>query len=759
MAPSRKLLVISLLALAAFVATAGLTPPRTNDLFIHLTTGRLILEECRVPRVDRYSFTRAGERYVAHEWLAATFYALGERAAGTAGVIAASKLLPAMAILAALIAAFWASGADRAIALAVAVPAFALSRNRMTQDRPELFAIALLLAVIWLLLRDRRRAEEGRPDRVVFWAIPISALWANLHASFPLGVAAVLTFAAAEWADAVLGARDARARRVRTAGVTGGLVAAALLATLSPRAFAIPAALAFAAVALLFAADGAAPLFETRRLPGRKRPLRLLLLAAAMSGAVILNPRFAEIYLFPFEFTARLNTVTRYISEWQPLLGASAVSESLEASLYLVWLATWAAALALAAARGSLGRLELALLLVFGILPLRHARWLTVFALATAPALAVTLTRAREAAREGAPAAPVRRAVASALGLAGLAALCGCAYLNWRGRPDLAFTAAVSAGGVCAAAAAALAAWPRSSPRIGMGIAGAACAGLTALALAHGIPGVRGRRFEPGFQLRDLGRVTGRLASSVDSVAFMRRHAVSGRLLTQYDWAGYAIHQLWPEVRVFLDSRSEVYGDELLSLLLEMREQPEVTRRALREHQVDLVLVGYRSHPLPDRLSFNAGILDVVEDDPAWGLLYVDDGAALYARRDAARTHPLPPSLDGLRPRQLMPEALSSPDPALEAVLRRASDRAPRSSILRFALGSLLHARGADADARRELESAWAANPRQAAAPLLAAELAAASGDHAAARRWYQRTLEAAPGWAAVRRRLRSLPR
>ena len=79
MAPSRKLLAISLLALAAFVATAGLTRPRTNDLFIHLTTGGLILDECRVPRVDRYSFTAAGERYVAHEWLAASFYALPAR--------------------------------------------------------------------------------------------------------------------------------------------------------------------------------------------------------------------------------------------------------------------------------------------------------------------------------------------------------------------------------------------------------------------------------------------------------------------------------------------------------------------------------------------------------------------------------------------------------------------------------------------------------------------------------------------------------
>jgi tetratricopeptide (TPR) repeat protein len=674
-----------------------------------------------------------------------------------AGVIATSKLLPGMAIFAALIAALWACGADRAIALAVAVPVFVLSRNRMTQDRPELFAITLLLVIIWLLLRDRRRAQEGHPDRVVFWAIPIAALWANLHASFPLGVAAVLAFAAAQWADELLRARDARARLARAAGVMGGIVVAAWLATLSPPAFSLPAAAAFAAVTLLFAADGAVPLFETSDLPSRNGPLRLLALAAAMTGAVILNPQWAEIYLFPFEFTAGVNTVTQHISEWQPLLQASSASESLELSLYLVFLATWAAALALAAARGCLGRLELALLLVFGILPLRHMRWMALFALATAPALAATLTRARAAAHEGVPATPARRAVSSALAVAGLAALCGCLYFNVQGRHDLVFTAVVSVSAVCAGTAVALAAWPRSNRRIGMGIAGAVCAGLTVLALAHGIPGVRGRRFEPGFQLRGLGRVGGRLAISADSIAFMRRHAVSGRLLTKYDWAGYAIHELWPAVRVFLDSRSEVYGDELLSLLLEMRNQPESTRRALREYDVDLVLAHYRPAPFPNRMKFNAGILDVVENNPDWGLLYLDDGAALYARRDASRANPLPPFLEGLQPRRLTQAALSSPNPALEAILRRARDRAPQASILRFALASLLHARGADAEARRELEAAWEANPLQPAAPFLAAELAEARGADEAARRWYERALEAAPGWVTARRRLRSL--
>ena len=75
----RMLRTLSVLALAALVLSAGLTRLRTNDVFIHLVTGGLILDERSVPSTDRYSFTTPGARYVTHEWLAATGYAIGER--------------------------------------------------------------------------------------------------------------------------------------------------------------------------------------------------------------------------------------------------------------------------------------------------------------------------------------------------------------------------------------------------------------------------------------------------------------------------------------------------------------------------------------------------------------------------------------------------------------------------------------------------------------------------------------------------------
>ena len=82
-----------MLALLAYLATAGFIPLITNDTYLHLTTGRLILEQASIPQSDAYSFTALGNRYVTHEWLAAVLYALAEKVGGPQAVVVAGKLV------------------------------------------------------------------------------------------------------------------------------------------------------------------------------------------------------------------------------------------------------------------------------------------------------------------------------------------------------------------------------------------------------------------------------------------------------------------------------------------------------------------------------------------------------------------------------------------------------------------------------------------------------------------------------------------
>src|SRR5260370_13969084 len=48
------------------------------------------------------------------------------------------------------------------------------------------------------------------------------------------------------------------------------------------------------------------------------------------------------------------------------------------------------------------------------------------------------------------------------------------------------------------------------------------------------------------------------------AVAFLQSSAQPQRIFVYYDWGGYAIWKLYPEYRVFVDGRADLYGDGLL---------------------------------------------------------------------------------------------------------------------------------------------------------------------------------------------------
>jgi hypothetical protein len=729
-------------ALLLLVATAALSPLDTNDVWIHLVTGRLVLEEGEVPRVDRYSFVTAGRRYVAHEWLAATLYAAAERLGGEWAVVVAGQLLPALAAVAALCLALRASGAPAGLGLPLAVLALGVARSRLFA-RPELLALPILLLFLALLWRDREASRRGRRTRALWLLLPLETLWANLHGSFVLGPVLVLVFAAAEALEAGLRAGGERARRTRRAAVALGLLAAAALATRRPPAFGLAAAALLAAGSALFWAGAAAGLVRLPAAAPRQGLARLLGLAALLVAAALANPRGAELLLFPFEFTTGASAITRLVNEWQPLLSSAYAQGSLRLHAFLGFAAVGCAALALAARRACLGLLELGLLLAFGLLALCHERWIGTTALLTAPALASLLAAARAASR--APGA-VERGAGLVLGLAALAAAAR-ALLGVRPEPgDSLFAAALLALLACGALAVALAWRPRWPLRLGAVAAGGVALALALLAGARGLPERPG---QPDWAW--LQPDPARLGPSLEArpaIDFLAREGIEGRLFTEYAWAGYAIHETWPRITVFLDSRSEVHGEALLQEHRRARARTEAARETLALWDVDLALVRFR--PWPRRRQPSPGMLEALRRDPAWELLFVDDRSVLYARHRPGRALPEPLGLDPLFEPGRRP-------PPPEAVLRGALRRAPRSAFLHYLLADRLLEEGRTAEALAVLEAGWRVDPGYAALPLRAGRVALRAGDGAAARRWLERALEAEPGAEAARRALARL--
>ena len=169
------------LCLVALVLAVGVNPLSNNDIWMHITTGRLILERHAVHTVDEYSFTRTGAPYVAHEWLAQVAFAILYALGGVGALIALKPIaLAAAAGLVALtarelgagpVAAFWGS------VLAI------VSMTSHLYTRPHLFTFVGLAASGWLLARRRRG------DRRAVWALAgLEMIWVNLHGGFALGI-------------------------------------------------------------------------------------------------------------------------------------------------------------------------------------------------------------------------------------------------------------------------------------------------------------------------------------------------------------------------------------------------------------------------------------------------------------------------------------------------------------------------------------------------------------------------------------------
>ncbi len=187
-------LLLTLIAILA--AAASLTPIRNYDYWWHLKAGEWILEHRAVPRVDPFSFTRAGAPWVDHEWLSQALLFLGHRTIGPEALVFLKAI--GVALLCVVMAAHLRRAGCGAAAGAALLMTTLLGAAVRLDVRPELATLLLAPLLVDVALRARER-EDGR------WLLlvpPIVILWANLH---PGAVVAPVLLAAG-WAGTAIAA-------------------------------------------------------------------------------------------------------------------------------------------------------------------------------------------------------------------------------------------------------------------------------------------------------------------------------------------------------------------------------------------------------------------------------------------------------------------------------------------------------------------------------------------------------------------------
>ena len=193
------------------------TPIDDPDLWQHLLVGKALWILRAIPHTDLWTWPNRGEPYVLPSWgfraLLWPFWIAG----GMWGLYA-WRWLTVLAAGALLLAAARRMGARGLAALVVLVLSGLIYRQR-SQVRPESLVAVLLALELWIL--ETRRA--GGPDRGP-WLIAVACAWANVHVSYPIGLALIGIHALAD-----LVAPRGRVRSARLLWIGLGAVAASFL--------------------------------------------------------------------------------------------------------------------------------------------------------------------------------------------------------------------------------------------------------------------------------------------------------------------------------------------------------------------------------------------------------------------------------------------------------------------------------------------------------------------------------------------------
>ena len=182
-----------------------------SDTGWHIRAGEWMLKNGRVPSADVFSFTKAGQRWFAWEWLSDVLMAAIHSHFGLSGIVLVSLL-----VLGATSVCIYRSTVEesehRLIAILLTGLAMAASTIHWLA-RPHLVTPLFAAVFCWVLNRVEKRVGD---ERLLLQLPTLMVVWVNLHGGFFAGIVLLMTYALGtaveelvhgSWDSAWLGAR------------------------------------------------------------------------------------------------------------------------------------------------------------------------------------------------------------------------------------------------------------------------------------------------------------------------------------------------------------------------------------------------------------------------------------------------------------------------------------------------------------------------------------------------------------------------
>jgi hypothetical protein len=106
------------------------------------------------------------------------------------------------------------------------------------------------------------------------------------------------------------------------------------------------------------------------------------------------------------------------------------------------------------------------------------------------------------------------------------------------------------------------------------------------------------------------------------AVDFIKANRPPQPIFNEYNWGGYLIWQLYPDYRVYIDGRADLYGDELVQEFVNVHEGRTAWNVPLDNHGIRTVLV-----------KADAPLASLLRLDTGWQNVFEDNQSVIFVRR------------------------------------------------------------------------------------------------------------------------------
>jgi len=111
------------------------------------------------------------------------------------------------------------------------------------------------------------------------------------------------------------------------------------------------------------------------------------------------------------------------------------------------------------------------------------------------------------------------------------------------------------------------------------------------------------------------------IRNPVAAVEFFKSQRLPGPIYNRYGWGGYLIYKLYPEYRVYIDGRADVYGDAFFTEAMQAYDGLGNWREPLDRYGIQTVIID------PD-----VALSSLLRSDNQWSKVYEDNQAVIFRR-------------------------------------------------------------------------------------------------------------------------------